>query len=320
MAYSLAFEPGAEAGYAQLLSHLRQAQSAASRLEDRAAVALIETLERLCLARAGDVGAAEVRARAVGGAAPTLSVYLLGDFRAYLNGRGIVEWRKKSERVFKFLVCQRGAAVHRDQLLDAFWPDAEPQAARNCLNVTLHGLRRCLEELGGPAPASGFVQFADGCYRLGEDLQVWCDTDVFEQQVRHGRAAASSDVSRAIAHYELADVLYQGDFLRDDRYEEWAIGTRERLRTTYLAMLGHLGQLLYDTGRYAQAIACAQKILERDDCHEEAHRQIMHSYSAMGQRALGLRQYALCRETLARELGVPPTEETERLAEEMRER
>jgi DNA-binding SARP family transcriptional activator len=310
---------GSQAGYGQLLTHLLEARAAANQLDDRAAVALIEVLERLCVSRSGAAEGAQATEGAAAALAPiSLEVYLLGGFRLYLNGQAVSGWRKKSESLFKFLVCHRGVPVHRDQIIDLFWPEAEPHAARNCLNVTLHGLRRALE-LPGERGAEGIVQFADDCYRLGDGLQIWCDADAFGQHVARAQAAEhAGDAAGAIAHYELADALYQGDFLRDDRYEEWTVARRERLRTGYMALLGNLGQLYYGAASFVRAIECAQKILERDNCHEEAHRLIMRCYSAMGQRGMALRQYALCRETLDRELGVPPMEETDELAELVR--
>ncbi|NWF80333.1 MAG: hypothetical protein HXY37_09830 [Chloroflexi bacterium] len=312
----------AGAGYAHLLEQLGAARVIADQLGDQSAIALLETLQRLCANRATYHPSLE---QVVGGGATVtsapaqLNAYFLGRFRAYLNGQPISNWRKKSEALFKYLVLQRDAPVHRDQVCALFWPEAEPQAARNCLNVTLHALRKSLIAVGGPMPEGGPILFADDRYQLNPAIECWCDTDLFREHVAHGQAAAiAGDRTAAIAAYELAATLYSGDLLADDRYEEWVISPRERLRDSFLAMLQHLGQLYAETLQHQQAITCAQKILAYDNCHEEAHRLIMRCYAAQGQRGLAMRQYALCRATLARELGLQPMQETEQLAEAIR--
>lgn len=131
-------------------------------------------------------------------------------------------------------------------------------------------------------------------------------------------AAAQGNVAAAIEAAELADALYGGDLLADDRYEEWAISPRERLRGSYVATLSLLGRLYADSGRHQPAIATAQKLLDLDNCHEEAHRLIMRCHAAEGRRGLAMRQYTLCRATLVRELGLPPSQETEQLAAQIR--
>ncbi|MFQ3661569.1 MAG: BTAD domain-containing putative transcriptional regulator [Chloroflexaceae bacterium] len=312
----------AGAGYAHLLEQLGAARVIADQLGDQSAIALLEALQRLCATRATHHSWLE---RAVGGgvavtgATARLSVHFLGRFRASLNGQPINNWRKKSEALFKYLVLQRNAPVHRDRVCTLFWPEADPQAARNCLNVTLHALRKSLNAVGGPLPEGGLILFTDDRYQLNPAIECWCDTDLFVEHVAHGRAAESTgDRTAAIAAYEMAAALYSGDLLADDRYEEWVISPRERLRISFLAMLQQLGLLYAETRQHQQAIAYAQKILAYDNCHEEAHRLIMRCYAAQGQRSLAMRQYALCRETLARELGLQPMQETEQLAEMIR--
>lgn len=309
-------------GYAQLLEQLGVARTLADQLGDPSAIALIEVLQRLCATRAAHAAPRERAVGAMLAATPAharLNVHLLGRFRAYLNGQPIGGWRKKSEALFKYLVIQRGVPAHRDQICALFWPEAEPQAARNCLNVTMHALRKTLDAAGGAAPEGGLIQFADDRYQLNPAVECWCDTDLFTRHVAQAEAAlAAGDREAAIDACELADALYGGDLLADDRYEEWAISPRERLRSSYLATLGRLGQLYADAGQSARASSAAQKILARDNCHEEAHRLTMRCYAAQGQRGLAMRQYALCRDTLARELGLPPTQETEQLAAQIR--
>ena len=67
--------------------------------------------------------------------------------------------------------------------MDAFWPEATPAAARNSLNVAVHGLRRAFRA-SAEVPV---VVLQDGAYRLGPQLRLWLDIDEFELHVVAGR-------------------------------------------------------------------------------------------------------------------------------------
>ena len=101
--------------------------------------------------------------------------------------------------------------------MEVFWPGSPPEAARNSLNVAVHGLRRALRA----AADVPVVVLKAGAYRLDGGLGLWVDVDEFERHVERGhRLEAALELPAAVAEYELATALYQGDFLADDPYEE----------------------------------------------------------------------------------------------------
>jgi len=124
--------------------------------------------------------------------------------------------------------------------MDIFWPDAEPETARNNLNVAMHSLRQALRTV----IFLPVIVFENGAYSLEPNLQVWLDVEEFERCVRAGqRLEARDQLTAAVAEYETAISLYQGDFLEQNPYEEWTILDRERLRGAYLDTLDHLSQI-----------------------------------------------------------------------------
>ena len=254
----------------------------------------------------------------VSGSAPSLTVHLLGPFRATLNDRPVESWPSgRGRAVFKYLLAHRSRTLPRDVLMDVFWPDVEPEAARNSLNVALHGLRQALRA----AADLPVVIFQDGAYRLNPDLQVWLDSDAFERRVTAGRRfQAAGQLAAAVAEYEVATGLYQGDFMADDPYDEWPVLTRERLRVAYLDSLERLGQLYFSQGQYAACATLCQLMLTHDNCREDAHCRLMRCYSRQGQYHLALRQYQTCVEALRSELGLEPAPATTQLYTRIRQR
>jgi DNA-binding SARP family transcriptional activator len=187
--------------------------------------------------------------------------------------------------------------------MEVFWPGSTAEAARNSLNVAIHSLRRTLRA----ATDAPVIVLRHGIYRVHPDLELWVDVDQFERHVDGGgRRAAEGDLDGAMSAFEQATLLYRGDFLSDDPYEDWAVLIRERLRLAHLDVLDHLSRRYFDHRRYASCATLCQRITEADPCREDAHRRLMRCYSRQGQPHLALLQYRLCVQALDRELDVGP--------------
>jgi DNA-binding SARP family transcriptional activator len=257
-------------------------------------------------ARDGAVGAEVVR----------LTAHLLGTLRVTLNDVPVSDWPSRRGRaLLQYLLVHRDPWSSREMLMEAFWPGAAPEAARNSLNVAVHGLRRALRT----AADVPVVILDAGTYRLHPDLRLWLDVDEFERHVHCGRRLQEAgDLAGAITAYELAVSLYQGDFLADDLYEEWPVLHRERFRLTWLDTLDRLSHLYFGRAQYASCANLSQRIVERDACREDAHRLLMRCYARQGQPHLALRQFRTCAEALREQLGVEPAPATVALDELIR--
>ncbi len=82
-------------------------------------------------------------------------------------------------------------------------------------------------------------------------------------------------------------------------------------------MLVRLVETLEEREEFGDAIEFGRKLLALDELDEEAHRRLMRLSALSGRRVAALTQYRRCRQTLGRELGVEPSQETERLREEI---
>jgi DNA-binding SARP family transcriptional activator len=249
---------------------------------------------------------------------PSITAHLLGTFSFSVNDATVQNWPTgKGRAVLKYLLAHHDQPTPRDVLMDMFWPQAGPEAARNSLNVALHGLRQALKSVTDKP----VVLFEEGAYCLNPEFQIWIDVDEFDHHVQAARRLESNgQVTKAAAGYEVAIGLYQGDFLASDPYEEWPVLPRERYRVAYLDMLDRLSQIYFNQSQYADCIALCQLALTRDACREDTHCLLMRCYSRQGQRQLALRQYQICVEALRAELEVDPAPETTLLHEQIRRR
>lgn len=247
------------------------------------------------------------------------TVHLLGELQVVLGERPVGRWvSARGRAVFEYLVVHRHTRVRRERLMNVFWPDAPPEAARNSLNVAIHGLRQSLRTAAGERPV---VVHRDGSYLIDPALELWVDIEVFEDLVKSARQhLASDDPAAAQADFHTAIGLYQGDFLADNPYEQWAEVTREHLRLAYLDCLDQLGRLRFDAGDYTGSADACLRLLACDDCREDTLRRLMRCHSRLGQPQLALRQYHSFVATLRAELNLPPAPATTALAASIRRR
>jgi len=212
----------------------------------------------------------------------------------------------------------RERPVAKEVLMELFWPNVHPDAARNNLNVAIYGLRQALRQT---RPSFSHVLFQDDCYQLNPDLQIWVDVDEFMERFRTAQnLERRGELIAAIREYRAAEALYQGECLEEDRYEDWLIPYRQSLQDAYLSLLERLSRYSLDQADYAACATVCRKMLAVDPCCEQAHRRLMRCYSRQGQHYLALRQYHLCVETLKEELDVAPAPITTQLYDRIRRR
>ncbi|MEZ4737646.1 MAG: BTAD domain-containing putative transcriptional regulator, partial [Caldilineaceae bacterium] len=134
----------------------------------------------------------------------------------------------------------------------------------------------------------------------------WLDVELFRS------AFLDQSATHRLAEYQAALDLYQGEFLAGFAvrnapvFEEWVIRQREELHSLVLQGLYRVAEQYHQQHEIQAGLAMTQRLLALEPWHEAGHRLQMQLFTASGQRAAALAQYALCQRTLAEELGVEP--------------
>lgn len=245
-----------------------------------------------------------------------LVLHLLGHLTIEINGQLLSSLPSRTAEALLIYVACQNRPVARETLAELFWDERHPDQALANLRSLLSALRKELGEyLVISRAAIGFQAKSE--HRV--------DVRLFEQQM----AGLSGWVQPTLLPPQLEALqtalsLYQGDFLahfslRDGRgFEAWVLGQRERLRRLAAQGYQKIVRHCLATGEYGLGMGYAGSWLEIDPWREEAHRQMMMLLMRNGQRNGALWQYEKCRQILADELGVSPTDETNRLYEHIR--
>jgi DNA-binding SARP family transcriptional activator len=250
-----------------------------------------------------------------------LRLFCLGQFAVQLDGDTLPQRSNgKGRAILKYLATRPRQPVLRDVLLEALWPNEDPDIANNRLRVAMHHLRHVSTANPNAEGHDELVTYKDGCYRFNPNVPVWTDVEAFESAWKAGsRAEKHGDVDRAISCFEEAEGLYRGEYFEEDRFEDWLLVKREALKETYLRVLGKLSCHSYQRGAFDTAADGWKKILEKDPWREDVYRNLMICHARRGQRGLALHWFDLCTQVLANELHLQPEPETAGLANRIRQ-
>jgi DNA-binding SARP family transcriptional activator len=240
-----------------------------------------------------------------------LAAFLLGFSMVQAGGRTIESWRgAMAARVVRYLMFRYGQPVHRDILIESFWPDCDTETGRRNLHQAMYMIRRVLRDHTG----LNHITYENESYSLDRDTGFWCDVEEFETSVTAGRRAdRAGRIDDAVKEFEQVFALYAGDLLEDMPHEGWALTERDRLRLEYQDCTNRLAALQFAGGAMDAALETSRRVLRCDPCDEAAHRQVMLCYSLTGQRPLVVQQYRTCLAALADTLDLDPSKETTEL-------
>lgn len=252
-----------------------------------------------------------------------LRICMLGQFRVLRDGRELEPgtWKlQKSVAVFKYLVSEEGRWVPADVLLDLFWPDADPVRARSSLRTAVYSLRHALEPELRRYGSSAYIDVLAGRYRFRTESPHWYDVRAFSDAAAEARKALDAKRDgEAIERFDRALALYGGDFLVEDRYDEWTALPRERLRQEYLSTVMELAWTARTRpDAWSRVIGRLRDAVARAPEREDVQRELIWYLGRTGNTAEALRQSEALARMLHEEFGVEPAPETRRLCEAIR--
>lgn len=246
-----------------------------------------------------------------------LQIFTLGKFGLATGGRRIAveKWkRRQAVTLLKYLVTQLDRPVQRERIFDCLWPDVDEERGWGRLKVTIYYLRG---QLRNAAAGEDAVRTVGDAYQLRRDA-VWVDSENFERLVTEGRALQGKGRGdEALRCYEEAQFLYRGDFLEEDPFADWCAEERERLREVHMEMLIRKAECHAQRGEYTEAVQVCRRGLVQDPCRESFHRAAMQYLAALGRPDWAAAQFRHCQAVLAREFGIEPLPETQRLHREI---
>ncbi|MDQ7842436.1 MAG: BTAD domain-containing putative transcriptional regulator [Armatimonadota bacterium] len=228
-------------------------------------------------------------------AKPKIRVGILGPLRVEREGTPIDEdafGRPQVRQLLGYLALHHPRAVPATELVEALWPQAKT-IEESSLYTTVSRLRRVLGRETVVKDGTG--------YRLGPGVAVDAEAFTRALSIRPPRWA---DLS----------ALYRGDLLADLPLAEWCFLARDTFRNRFIDAAVGAGEAALAQRDHTSARQAFERALEIDPTCEPALQGLMRLLVVTGDPARALRLFQRFSETLQRELGLAPSEETLRLA------
>ena len=207
--------------------------------------------------------------------------------------------RRKVLALLCYLVSRANLSATRDQVLDALWPELEPDVAVNSLNQTVYFLRRVFEPSFAEDISPGYVHH--------DSDVLWLDPELVDSRSGRAREAIrAADRDPSPENVDLLSRTYLGRFALDFAYEEWAGPYRDSMHAAYLEVIEKA--VLADTngGAFDRAIGLARRAIEADPEAEQIELSLLRLYRRTGAHSAAAEQYAHYSAVLRNELGIEP--------------
>ena len=211
-----------------------------------------------------------------------------------IDGRSV---RRKVLALLAFLVAQPNGSATPDRVMDALWPDLDPDQGSNSIHQTIYFLRRILDPDYRAGVSPDYLHFDSEVIWLDSDL-VSCRSWRCQSLLNH-RPVAPAVMDELIANY-------RGRFASDFPYEDWASGYRDNLHARYL---GEVERTLLDDGNASNLrwrLWVGQQALAVDPEADAIEAQVIRLYRMLGASAAAAEQYAHYASVLRDQLGVEP--------------
>lgn len=206
--------------------------------------------------------------------------------------------RKSRELLAFFLLHPQG--VGRDQVIDALWPETDPDRATEKFWKQLGDMRRGLRS--EPNPTAKFVERSGDIYRVEID-----EFDVDVWRFDHLLAAAQEKKSREVL--SAAADLCKGELL-EGVYYDWAQPLRDYFRNKVVDVLTALAEACQQGGDPEEAARALTRAIGLEPYAEHLYRKLMNAYWTLGRVTDIQRVYRELEAALSEGLEAEPTEET----------
>jgi DNA-binding SARP family transcriptional activator len=207
--------------------------------------------------------------------------------------------RRKVLALLCFLITKPDLSATRDQVLDALWPELDPEVAINSLNQTLYFLRRVFEENYSEDLSPGYVHHDSDVLWLDPEL-VTSRTVACRRMIHAMPPSPSPDDVEALA------VMYRGRFALDFEYEEWAGAYRDSLHAAYLEIVERSVLDDLTAGHHDRGIRIARRALDVDPSAEQIEVSLLRLYRLSGAHSAAAEQYGHYASVMRDELGMEP--------------
>lgn len=214
----------------------------------------------------------------------------LGKFSITVGETTLTESNFKTHKVsgiLKYiLTLDRGAVVSRERLAAIFWPDADSKSAFASLRVALYELRKTLAtaDINFESENALLIEQKEG-FSINPSIVLEKDIDKLEELYNEYRKSLKDETQDKKRRKILKSIckMYNGEFLQDHFYDDWATVLREHFSSIFFEALYRFAEELIEEGRFTCAEKQLMKGLHFEPFDEECCKLLVETYNRSGQ-------------------------------------
>lgn len=214
-------------------------------------------------------------------------------------------------RLLAYLAIARDRPVGRDEVAEAIWGEAVPDAWHESLSALASRSRAALRPIRG-IELRGEV----GRYALVVPPDTFIDMErAWTALLRAEASLRAGDPATALVESLIARAIAERGFLAGED-GAWIEGRRRALNDTLAQATELAAEAELRRANFADAERIARAAINLDPLRESGYRLLMRALAGAGNGAQSLRVMEECREVLRSQAGAGPSDETERVFRE----
>lgn len=221
----------------------------------------------------------------------------------------------KLRQVFTLLAVQANQFVHTDQVIEELWENRPPSSATTTMQSYIYQLRKLLSLYEPPegVVAEEALRTLTGGYVLMLPPDA-LDVQQFEQLAERGRAMLAVDeLQSASTLLSSALRLWRGAALTALDSGPILQAEAVRLEAIHKSVLEQRIEADLRLGRHYELLGELSGLVAQQPDHEGFQAKLMLALYRAGRRSEALQTYQQARKVIARELGLEPSAELQRL-------
>jgi len=223
---------------------------------------------------------------------------------------------QKAQEIMRFFLAYRNRKISKDYLCDEFWPGMDYYSAKHNLSTTLYMIRKGFDEVYGEKG------FGKKLFRSSSQMcwfetpnEVSLDIAKFRQLIK--KASLTAKKEEKIKIYKEVEELYNGDFLSEQPYSEWAISIREECKELAVEAIIELVKLLIEQQSYKEAKLYQSKAIKIDPYNENLILQKMLILKEQKLFIEAIKTFETFERNLMEEFGFKPSPNLENMRDQI---
>lgn len=234
-------------------------------------------------------------------------IQLLGGLKIVMaNGDAhVMKWRtSKAKELFAYMLTHRNEIIHRDLILELFWPEIDMEKAIKQLYTVIYTIRQTLGNYGLDG-----VKIASPLLNSGYKLLIENVVIDVEQWLTQLKSLPPLEQGTTKEHEQVFQ-SYTGGYLGDSDYL-WSESEKERLRRLWVSHAQQLSEYYIKNENYLAALKVQEKVQLFSPDEEDSYFTLMRLYHLLNNAAAVEEQYWLLKNML-KDVAMEPSEEVER--------